>query len=457
MAASPSRRPIVGGPCVPKLVSGRFNTVRVAFVLLTQLIFLGTPWLRWDGRQAVWLDLEDQRIFLFGWSFWPQDLVYLAGVLIVCALALFWWTALAGRLWCGNSCPQTVYTEIMLWIERAVEGDRPARLKQAAAPWQPAHLARKLASHTLMLLVSLVIGFGFVAYFVPAPALWASVLDGSLGGWTLFWLLAYAGFTYLLAGRLREQVCLHMCPYARFQSAMFDDDTLLVAYDARRGEPRGALRRQGQASAPRGDCVDCSLCVQVCPTGIDIRDGLQYACIGCGACIDACDTVMDKLNAPRGLIRLTTPRSEAEQRPARVGWLRPRPLIYLGLIVTTLGLMALGLAQRTPMHVNVLRDRAFLVRETNQGQLENAYQLKVFNADARPHRLQLQVAGLPGATVQTDPPQPLLPAQGQVSFYARVQIDPAHGQRQAQPIRLQVVSLDDPAMVKTEDSVFIGE
>lgn len=456
MAVAVLRRPATGGPCVPKLTSGRFNTWRVAMVLLTQLIFLGAPWLRWEGRPAVWLDLEGQRIFLFAWCFWPQDLVYLAGALIICALGLFWWTALAGRLWCGNSCPQTVYTEIMLWIEHWIEGDRPARLKLRADPYKPAHLARRAASQAVMIAVSLVIGFGLVAYFVPAPELLASVLDGSMGGWTLFWLLSYAGFTYLLAGRLREQVCLHMCPYARFQSVMFDSHTLLVGYDAKRGEPRGARRQQHTAN-PRGDCVDCGVCVQVCPTGIDIRNGLQYECIGCGACIDACDTVMDKLRAPRGLIRMTTPHAEASGQPARVTWLRPRPLIYLGLIGATALAMAVGLWQRAPLHVNVLRDRAVMVRETPEGLLENAYQIKVFNADSRPHIVQLSAEGLPGARVLTEPAQLLLPAHGQLQLLARVQAAPDNVQRGAQPLQLRITAQDDAAFSRREDTVFIGE
>lgn len=456
MAVTTLHRLPLGGPCVPKLTRGRFNTWRVSLVLLTQLIFLGVPWLRWDGRQAVWLDLEGQRIFLFAWCFWPQDLVYLAGLLIICALGLFWWTALAGRLWCGNSCPQTVYTEIMLWIEHWVEGDRPARLKLRAAPWRPAHLARRLLSQTLMVAVSLLIGFGLVAYFVPAPELLVSLFDGSVGGWTLFWVLAYAGFTYLLAGRLREQVCLHMCPYARFQSVMFDADTLLVGYDARRGEPRGARRRQ-QADPARGDCVDCGVCVQVCPTGIDIRNGLQYECIGCAACIDACDTVMDKLQAPRGLIRLTTQRAEASGLPARVGWLRPRPLIYLGLIGATVLAMVVGLWQRAPLHVNVLRDRAVMVRETPEGLLENAYQIKVFNADGQAHLLQVDADGVPGARVVTEPAVLSLPAYGQLRLSVRVQVAPDTVRQGAQPLGLRIASRDDPTFHRREETVFIGE
>ena len=291
----------------PRAVHGWFARWRWTMVWLTQGVFYGLPWLQWNGRQAMLFDLNERRFFVFGLVLQPQDLIYLAALLIISALALFFFTAVAGRLWCGYSCPQTVYTEIFLWVERHTEGDRVARMRLDAAPWGAQKLARKGAKQAAWLAIGLVTGFTFVGYFTPIRTLTGSLAALALSPWEIFWILFYAFATYGNAGYLREQVCKYMCPYARFQSALIDKDSLVIAYDTGRGESRGSRSRKADPKAlGLGDCVDCSLCVQVCPTGIDIRNGLQNECIGCAACIDVCDDVMGRMGYPPGLIRYST-------------------------------------------------------------------------------------------------------------------------------------------------------
>nr|WP_294867797.1 cytochrome c oxidase accessory protein CcoG [uncultured Pseudogulbenkiania sp.] len=441
----------------PRLTRGRFNTWRVAFVVVTQLLYFGLPWLPWHGRQALWFDLVGGRFHLFGLTLLPQDMVYLAALLMASAFGLFLWTTLGGRLWCGFSCPQTVYTEIMLWIERWTEGKPAARRALDAAPWRLNKVMRKGGKHVLMAAFSLWTGLTLVGYFSPMRELAAGLPTLAIGPWEAFWALFYGGFTYLLAGVLREKVCLHMCPYARFQGAMFDPDTRLVAYDVPRGEPRGALRKDARPGVARGDCVDCGLCVQVCPTGIDIRAGLQYECIGCAACVDACDAVMDKIGAPRGLIRFTTQRAEdgGDGRPRRL-WQRPRVLVYGGLLATLLVLTATGLLNHTPYKLDVLRDRASLVREGDDGWLENSYSLRVMNGDEQAHRFRVEVAGLPGARLRDDAPV-LVPALTVATVGVRVAVDPGTVQRGSQPLRFVLRAVDAPHRYVSADSSFIGE
>jgi cytochrome c oxidase accessory protein FixG len=294
----------------PRAVSGWFMRWRWTLVFATQLVFYGMPWLQWNGRQAVLFDLAARRFYIFDLVLYPQDFIFLTGILIICAYSLFLFTAVAGRLWCGYACPQTVYTEIFMWIERRIEGDRVARMKLDASPWTFDKVWRKTAKQGAWLALGLWTGFTLVGYFTPIKTLWAESFTLSFGPWEWFWVLFYGFATYGNAGWMREQVCKYMCPYARFQSAMFDKDTLIISYDPARGDPRGSRSRKADPKAlGLGDCIDCLLCVQVCPTGIDIRKGLQYECIGCAACIDVCDGVMDKMNYPRGLIRYATQNS----------------------------------------------------------------------------------------------------------------------------------------------------
>ncbi|WP_296356947.1 cytochrome c oxidase accessory protein CcoG [Ramlibacter sp.] len=403
----------------PRAVTGIFAKWRWAFVWLTQLVFYGLPWLPWAtesaARQAVLFDLGMRRFYIFGYVLYPQDFIYLTGLLVISALSLFLFTAVAGRLWCGFACPQTVYTEMFLWIERKVEGERGARMKLDGQPFSLEKLVKKWFKHVLWIGLAMWTGFTFVGYFTPIRELGLEFLQTRMGSWEVFWVFFYGLATYGNAGFMREQVCKYMCPYARFQSAMFDKDTLIVSYDTARGEPRGSRGRQVDfQAAGLGSCVDCTLCVQVCPTGIDIREGLQYECIGCAACVDVCDGVMDKMGYPRGLIRFTT------QNAVKQGWggreilrhvLRPRVLVYAAILaVLTTGVLA-SLALRMPLKVDVVRDRASLARIVAGGRLENVYRLQIMNATERPQRYHLAADGLPGLVLASEPEVEVGPAE----------------------------------------------
>lgn len=383
----------------PRAVSGRFANWRVWTVLFTQLLFYGLAWVQWNGRQAVLFDLAARKFHIFGLVLWPQDIIFLAVLLVISALSLFLFTALAGRLFCGYACPQTVYTEIFMWIERKIEGDRFARIRLDSDPWSLRKMRLKATKHLAWGAIALWTGFTFVGYFTPIREVGQALLAWRLGPWDLFWMLFYSVATWGNAGFLREQVCKYMCPYARFQSVMVDRDTLVVTYDPVRGDPRGKRsKREDHHKVGLGDCVDCSICVQVCPTGIDIRDGLQYECIGCGACIDACDQVMDKMNYPRGLIRYTSERAIQERlTPAqtRQHLKRPRILIYSALWVVLVGAFLTALAVRSPLKVDVIRDRGALAREVEGGMIENVYRLQLINTTEAPMPLRVTAEGLP--------------------------------------------------------------
>jgi cytochrome c oxidase accessory protein FixG len=356
----------------PRAVSGAFARWRWTLVWLTQLVFYGVPWLEWNARQAVLFDLGSRRFYIFGLMLYPQDFIYLTALLVLSALGLFLFTAVAGRLWCGYACPQTVYTEIFMWVEHRIEGDRVARMRLDASPWNWDKLWRKAAKHGVWVAIGLWTGITFVGYFTPIRELVPSIASLGLGPWESFWVLFYGLATYGNAGFMREQVCKHMCPYARFQSAMFDRDTLIIGYDARRGEPRGSRSRKvDPRQAGLGDCIDCTLCVQVCPTGIDIRKGLQFECIGCAACIDVCDQVMDKMGYAPGLIRYGT-ENGIEQALSRQQMLsrlpRPRVLLIYGAVLAAIGAaFVVSLLMRDPFEVDVVRDRGSLARIVGDG------------------------------------------------------------------------------------------
>ena len=434
----------------PRAVSGLFATWRWSLVWLTQLLFYGLPWLQWNQRQAVLFDLGSRRFYIGPLLLYPQDFIYLTGILVISAYALFLFTAVAGRLWCGFACPQTVYTEIFMWVEKKIEGDRIARMRLDASGWSLDKLWRKSAKQLVWIGLGLWTGFTFVGYFTPIHTLASEALSLGFGPWEWFWVLFYSLATYGNAGFMREQVCKYMCPYARFQSAMFDRDTLIISYDSERGEPRGSRSRKAEPKTlGLGSCIDCSLCVQVCPTGIDIRQGLQYECIGCAACIDVCDSVMDKMNYPRGLIRYDTQNGLAQhlsprQRLARI--FRPRVLVYtaiLGLIV--LG-FAISLALRHPFKVDVVRDRGALARQVDEGQIENVYRLQIMNATEQSQRYQISVKGLAGVSLAASPEIHLEPAQARWVTLA-VRIPPETAQATAagaHPIHFDIglVSVD---------------
>ncbi len=441
----------------PRSVSGWFANWRWATVFLTQLVFYGVPWLSWGERQAVLFDLGERRFYLFGLVLYPQDFIYLAALLVICALSLFLFTALAGRLWCGYACPQTVYTEIFLWIEKRAEGDRQARMRRDAQPWSADKLVRKTIKHALWLALALWTGFTFVGYFTPIQELGMALTHFDMSPWEVFWTGFYGVATYGNAGFLREQVCLHMCPYARFQSAMFDKDTLIVTYDATRGEPRGARSRKADPAAINlGACIDCTLCVQVCPTGIDIRQGLQYECIGCGACADVCDSVMDKMNYPRGLIRYTTQNALVNRWTPSQAWkraLRPRMLVYGTVLITIVTVTLTSLFMRTPFKVDVVRDRSIAGRMVTGGQVENVYRLQIRNATETAQHFKINVQGLP--RLAWSPSAPIDVAATQSRWVAvRVQAPADAAWAGSHPIQFDVESLDGAGRV-SEKAVFL--
>lgn len=441
----------------PHSISGWFASWRVALVVLTQLVFYGVPWLQWEGRQAVLFDLAARRFYLGPLVLYPQDFIYLTGLLITCALALFVFTAVAGRLWCGYACPQTVYTEIFLWIERAIEGDGPRQRRLDAAPWGPRKLAIRGGKHVAWLTVALWTGFTFVGFFLPIRALAAAIPTLDFGSEAVP-ILFYGFFTYFNAGWLREKICKFMCPYARFQSVMFDADTLIVTYDAARGEPRGTRRKQGNEGL--GDCVDCGFCVSVCPTGIDIRKGLQIDCIACGACIDACDQVMDRMQMPRGLIRYSTENVIQGKRPPGAWYshiLRPRVIGYALLLATVVGVMLTALAEREPYRVNVIREGSVLSRPTADGRIENLYRVKVFNMDEHPRRYRISAEGLPSLSLAAMGGAEFeVPAVGFRTMEVYLRVDPEQVPKGAHDVQFTVVSSDDEAPLSVvEKSTFL--
>lgn len=491
------------GKVYPRDVRGRYDTLRRAAVFLLLGMYYVFPWLLWSERQAVLFDLPARRFYVFGLAFWPQDFIFLALLLILAGISLFFFTALAGRLWCGYACPQTVWTEVFLWVERWTEGDRAKRMKLDAGPWTREKLLRKGGKHIAWFLLAAWTGFTFVGFFTPIRdlALRFPALDWS--GWETFWVVFYGFATWGNAGILREQVCKYMCPYARFQGAMFDRDSLIIAYDLRRGEARGARRRglgsvaerargllsveaaerwiaralqnmhapaQAEvrsttgafdayrgapaltASAPDtaelGDCIDCTWCVQVCPVGIDIRNGLQYECIACGACIDACDQVMDRLQYPRGLIRYTT-QNALDGKPGRV--LRPRIVIYGLLLLGLIGGWAWGVTHRATLGAEVLRDRNALYRVSADGGIENAYTLKLINKDHRAQVYLIDVADRAGPQLR-DGAIRVEAAAESVQSLAFTLVAPAAQARGRREVVLQISAADaaqDGTRVKT--------
>ena len=377
----------------PREILGFYAKWRWFFVWLTQIIFYLTPWIEWGGRQAILFDIASRRFYIFKHVFYPQDLIYLSVILIICALGLFLFTTLAGRIWCGLACPQTVYTEIFLWIESKVEGNFTKRGRLDKSNWSLKKILIKFQKHFIWVIFSIWTGFTFVGFFTPIKILFIESIGLSISGWPLFWTIFYGFLTYFNAGFMREQVCKYMCPYARFQSAMFDKNTLSMIYDSDRGEPR-----KGVSNKSQGDCIDCNICAQVCPNGIDIRDGLQYECIFCGLCADACDSVMKKINRPANLISYTTPymlRNNLSITKKIKIFFRPRIIIYSLILLIVIGLFLYKLNNRYDFKLNVIHDRGILSRVDSNNMLENVYRLKIMNAGLNRDGYKLGVDGLP--------------------------------------------------------------
>lgn len=437
----------------PREVHGIFALLRVLSVVGLLGIFYGLPWLQWNGRQALLLDLPARKFYIFGLTFWPQDFLYLTFLLLIAAMSLFFFTALAGRLWCGYACPQTVWTETFLWIERMVEGSRIQQMRLDKSPLTLKKFRIKVTKHALWIIFAAFTGFTFVSYFTPAKELAYETLTLQLGPWETFWLLFYGFATYGNAGWMREQVCKYMCPYARFQSAMFDDDTLIISYDEKRGEPRGSRnpgsdhKRQGL-----GDCVNCTMCVQVCPTGIDIRDGLQYECIGCSACIDVCNDVMDKMNYPKGLIRYTT-QNAVQGKTSRI--IRPRIIIYGLVLLSIIVIFIYLLDQRIPVGLDVFRDRNQLYRET-AGLIENVYTLKILNMDDRSHEYNLKADGIHELKLLIDH-NPVFVEGGSVeNVVVRLRAEEDDLGKRSSDVVFTLTAVDDQNLSVKEKAKFLG-
>ena len=448
-----------------RAVTGLFATWRWSLVWATQVLFYGLPWLMWNDRQAVLFDLVARRFYIFGLVLYPQDLIYLTALLMISAYALFLFTAVAGRLWCGYACPQTVYTEIYMWFEQRLEGDRAQRMRLDSGPWNFNKVWRKSAKQSVWILFGLWTGFTFVGYFTPIRALMSSAASLGFGPWEWFWILFYGFATYGNAGYMREQVCKYMCPYARFQSAMFDKDTLIISYDAGRGEPRGPRSKKADpASLGLGSCVDCTLCVQVCPTGIDIRKGLQYECIGCAACIDVCDGIMDKMGYEQGLIRYATQNGldqglNRQQMLKRI--LRPRVLVYTSILLLICTAFVVSIVMRDPFRVDVVRDRASLARIVEDGRIENVYRLQIMNSAEQVQRYRVRVDGLPSLALAQATDVSLQPAEARwVTLSVQLPFEAAQSAGVgAHPIHFEIERLpsgiDTNAVTLREKSTFV--
>ena len=438
----------------PREVHGVFAWLRNIAMATLLGLFYGLPWISINGQQIVLFDLPARKFHVFGMTFWPQDFFFLAVLLIIAALSLFFFTALAGRLWCGYACPQTVWTEVYMLMERWIEGTRKERMKLDKGPKDTRRLRIKITKHAVWIAFSLWTGFTFVGYFTPITELWTSVLTWQLGPWETFWIFFYGFATYGNAGFMREQVCIYMCPYARFQSAMFDKNTLIISYDEDRGEPRGPRKRSLERDETSlGDCIDCTLCVQVCPVGIDIRDGLQYQCIGCAACIDVCDEVMEKMGYPKGLVRYTTENALAGQQ-TRI--LRPRVWVYTTLLLVLVAGLVYGLLTRVPLEVDIIRDRNALYNETDAGLVENVYHLKVINKADQPQSYQISVSGIEGLKLIGVDESVAVDSGAIKDVPLRLRVDPVNLESASSRITFHIESQTNPEIRLDETARFLG-
>lgn len=436
-----------------KYYKGFFKNFRTISGFIMLAMFYGASWLQYDGRQAILFDLPNRQFHIFGLTFWPQDFMLLSWLLIILAFTLFFVTVFAGRLWCGYACPQFVWTWLFMWAERITEGDRNKRMRMDKQKMNGEKAVRKTAKHLIWLVIAIASAIAFVGYFSPIRELIPDILAWDLGPWETWWLAFFSVATYGNAGWLREQVCIYMCPYARFQSVMFDQDTLIISYDEARGEPRGSRKKDvDKKAAGLGDCIDCMACVHVCPVGIDIRDGLQYECVACGACVDACDDMMDRMGYARGLVRYTT---EHALNGNKTKLLRPRLIGYFAALMVMFAAFAWAIADRVPLEVDVIRDRGQLYNNTPSGQIENVYTLKIANKEQVDHRYAISVSGLEGLNMVTDGNVAI--AAGELLTYpVRLQIDPDALKSNNSTIVFKVEALDNSAISIETESRFLG-
>jgi cytochrome c oxidase accessory protein FixG len=437
----------------PRKIKGVFNTLRGLSAWALLGLYYAVPWFNYDGHQAILFDLPARKFYLLGLTIWPQDFILLSWLLIIAAMVLFFATSLAGRLWCGYACPQTVWTESFIWVERFFEGDRNKQMKLAKSPWNRNKIIRKTGKHFFWIILALLTGYTFVGYFTPIRELTPAIMAWSLGPWETFWILFYSFATWGNAGFLREQVCLYMCPYARFQGAMFDKDTLIVSYDKERGETRGSRKKGADyKAAGLGDCIDCELCVQVCPTGIDIRDGLQYECIACALCIDACDSIMDKMDYPRGLVGYTT---EHREQGKETHIIRPRTIMYSIVLTIMISAFSYTVFNRVPLEIDVIRDRNSLYQENMMGMIENIYTLKILNMDNYPHQYQISASGIEGIKLIG---KTLINVESGIveSVPIRLEIDPVFLKKVSSNVHFEIIAVDDDTLKASSESRFIG-
>ena len=436
-------------------IKGVFQKLRRSANWALMLAFFLLPWINIGGRPLILFDLPNREFHIFSATFYPQEFILLSWLLIICAFGLFFITVFAGRVWCGYTCPQSVWTFLFIWLEHRIEGSRNRRIKLDNQPMNAEKAVRKGAKHAAWLLIALATGVTFVGYFTPIRQLVAELPTLEAHGWSYFWVGFFLVFTYLNAGWLREQVCIYMCPYARFQSVMFDRDTLIVSYDETRGEPRGhrkkSLSHLEAREAGYGDCIDCELCVQVCPTGIDIRDGLQYECITCAACIDACDSVMDKMGYPRGLVRYTT-ENALEGKKSHI--LRPRLVGYFAALLVMVGTFAWTISDRMPLNFDAERERTELYQVTRDGQISNVYSLTIRNLDDQDHTYQLSVSGLPSLTLDSS----VISVPAGESRFAAVTVtaDPDDLKQPSHPIVFTLQAQQDKDIHIERETSFLG-
>lgn len=458
----------------PKRVSGRFRNLKWFALTALLAIYWLVPWIRWDRGagapdQAVLIDMDLGRAYFFFIEIWPQEVYYITGLLIMAAIGLFLATSLFGRIWCGYGCPQTVWTDLFMLVERYIQGDRNARMRLDKSKWTLEKVWKIGATHLAWIAIAMATGGAFVLYFNDAPTLITNIFTGQASLAVYVTIAFLTGSTYLLAGWAREQVCTYMCPWPRFQSAMLDDESLIVTYEHWRGEPRGPIKRKNlkRGEVPEtGHCIDCRACVNVCPTGIDIRDGLQLECIGCGLCIDACNEMMDKVNFPRDLVRFdsvqnTQLRAKGEATKTRI--VRPRTVFYSVILVLAATVMLFGLLNRSVLELNVLRDRNPLYVPLSNGDVRNGYTLKVLNKEQATKTYVLSINGLEntdfqiiGKTPNQDGSFDLEVAPDRVgSFRVFVAADPDNLQGDSTPFEFTVIDRET-GNTETYDTIFAG-
>ncbi len=442
----------------PRRVWGKFRKLKWLSMVILLSIYYGAPWLRWhrggqSPDQAILIDLNHTRAYFFGIEIWPQEVYYITGILILAAVGLFFVTSLFGRVWCGYACPQTVWTDLFVWVERIVQGDRNARKKLDESKWTFEKIRKKSLTHIIWLLIGLCTGGAWVFYFNDAPTLLDQIIHFDVPWSVGSWILGLTFSTYLMAGFAREQVCTYMCPYARFQSAMFDKDTLIIAYDETRGEPRGK-HKTGDSWEGKGHCIDCDSCVIVCPMGIDIREGLQMECIACGLCVDACDNVMEKIGLPKGLIRYDT-ESKKKFNP-----LRPRTFWYGGIIALVGVLMLYSLFTRSPLEMNVLHDRNPLFVKLSDGSVRNGYNITIINKHHEDKNYALKVMGIENVSIRVQSTVDI--ATNHLSVFAdsvghfRVFITAGKQAHHRHEISFQIMETDS-TITTTKESIFVSE